>query len=68
MIVVNIGANLNCGVLGAEEPGVGGDRGGLQRQPESACFSYESPAPVEVGYFLFTLLLPLVFKLWDLFM
>ena len=53
---------------GAEEPGARGNRGGFWREPELAGRPHYSPAPVEVGYFLFTLLLPLVFKLWDLFM
>ena len=62
------GTNQFCGVSGAEEPGACGDCGSLQREPEPAGLPNYSPAPVEVGYFLFTLLLPLVFKLWDLFM
>jgi hypothetical protein len=54
-------------VPGAEEPGDYRDCGCFWRNPEPVKRRNYSPAPVEVGCFLFTLLLPLVFKLWDLF-
>jgi hypothetical protein len=57
-----------CSLPGAEEPGSRGDCGCVWCEPEPSGPVYYSPAPVEVGYFLFILLLPLVFKLWDLFM
>jgi hypothetical protein len=59
----------HCVLLpGAEEPGACGNCGSPRREPEPALLFHYSPAPVEVGYILFTLLLPLVFKRWDLFM
>ncbi len=53
---------------GTEEPGAHRNCGGIWLEPGIAGSPYYSPAPVEVGCFLFILLLPLVFKLWDLFM
>jgi hypothetical protein len=57
-----------CSLSGAEEPGGHRDCGGVGCDSEPAGPLHYSAAPIEVGYFLFTLLLPLVFKLWDLFM
>jgi hypothetical protein len=39
-LLLNLNANWNCGVPGAEEPGAGGDRGGVPWQPEPTRFSY----------------------------
>jgi hypothetical protein len=55
-------------VPGAEEPGTNGGSGDFWWEPEPPGSTHYSPDPIEVGYFLFILLLPLVFKLWDLFM
>ncbi len=57
-----------CSLSGAEKPGGHRDCGGVRCDTKTAGPLYYSPALIEVGYFLFTLLLPLVFKLWDLFM